>query len=106
MAAHVEERWLSGRDGEVAIALRIQPGAKRSAIAGLHGDRIKLAVRALPVDGKADEAVIELLAEVFGVPRRDVALVCDHGSRDKKAVVAAPLQFVRAVIAQALADNG
>lgn len=65
----------------------MQPGAKRSEFAGRHGERIKLRLAAPPVEGKANAALIEFLAEYFGVPRRNVTIVSGVRSRAKRVAV-------------------
>jgi uncharacterized protein len=65
----------------------VQPGAKRSEFAGRHGERIKLRLAAPPVDGKANAALIEFLAEYFGVPRRNVTIVSGVKSRAKRVAI-------------------
>jgi uncharacterized protein len=65
----------------------VQPGAKRSEFAGRHGERIKLRLAAPPVEGKANAALIEFLAEYFGVPRRNVTIVSGIKSRAKRVAV-------------------
>jgi uncharacterized protein YggU (UPF0235/DUF167 family) len=66
------------------LLVRIQPGARRTGWAGWFGDLPKLAVAAPPVDGAANEAVIEALAATFGVPARRVHLVGGAASRTKR----------------------
>lgn len=65
----------------------MQPGAKRSEFAGRHGERIKLRLAAPPVEGKANAALIEFLAEYFGVPRRNVTIVSGVKSRAKRVAI-------------------
>jgi uncharacterized protein (TIGR00251 family) len=65
------------------LKLRVSPGARRPGIAGRHGDAWKVRVAEPPEDGRANEAVLQLLAETLGVPRATVALVSGHSSRDK-----------------------
>ena len=65
----------------------MQPGAKRSAFAGRHGERIKLRLAAPPVEGKANAALIEFLADYFGVPRRNVTIVSGVKSRAKRVAI-------------------
>ena len=64
------------------------PGAQRAQVVGRHGTAWKLRVTAAPEDGKANEAVVRLLAETLGVSRRDVAIVSGHGARDKVVALA------------------
>lgn len=65
------------------LRLRIAPNAKRSEVAGPHGDAIKLKIAAPALDGKANEALLEFLAEKLGVTRRSIALISGEKSRDK-----------------------
>jgi uncharacterized protein len=67
--------------------LHVQPAAKRSEFAGMHGERIKLRLAAPPVDGKANAALIEFLADYFGVPRRNVTIVSGVKSRSKRVAI-------------------
>lgn len=65
------------------VAIRVKPGAARTAVGGRHGDALVVAVTARAVDGKATEAALRAVAEAFGVRRRDVSLVAGATSRDK-----------------------
>jgi uncharacterized protein (TIGR00251 family) len=67
----------------VTFAVRVQPRARRNAVVGRVGDALKVSVTAPPEDGRANEAVVELLAETFGVKRRQVEIVSGATSRDK-----------------------
>lgn len=69
------------------VPVRAQPGAKRTAVVGLHGSALKLAVHAPPVDGKANEALRQSLAEALGVRAGAVELLGAATSRDKKFLV-------------------
>jgi len=64
------------------LTLRVAPGARRSAIVGRHGAGWKVRVSA-PEAGRANTALCGLLAEALAVPRRAIAVVSGHGSRDK-----------------------
>jgi uncharacterized protein (TIGR00251 family) len=65
------------------LKLRVSPGARRPGFAGRHGDAWKVRVAEPPEDGRANEAVLRLLAETLDVPRGSIALVSGHASRDK-----------------------
>jgi uncharacterized protein (TIGR00251 family) len=65
----------------------VQPGASRTEFAGKHGDRIKVRVSERAVDGKANEALIEFLADHFRVPRRSVRIASGLRSRRKRVVI-------------------
>jgi hypothetical protein len=71
----------------VTLAVRAQPGAKKTAIVGIYGEgtaaQLKVAVQAPPLEGRANEALIAFLAETFGLPKSAVALVSGELSRNK-----------------------
>jgi hypothetical protein len=71
------------RDGAVSVDLLVSPRAARARVGPPHGDRLKLAVTAPPVDGEANAAVIEVLARALGVPRSAVEVTAGHSSRRK-----------------------
>ena len=70
------------------LQLRVSPGAKRSAIVGRHGAAWKVRVSAAPEDGKANAAVVKLLADTLSLRERDVQIVSGHASRDKTVALA------------------
>lgn len=79
--------------GGVRVALRVTPKAAQDRIQGVAVDsagqpRLKVAVRAVPEDGKANEAVVRLLAKAWQVPRSTVALVAGHHDRSKLLQIA------------------
>jgi uncharacterized protein (TIGR00251 family) len=79
------------RDGaDLVIELRVQPRASRSEVAGTFGDRLRIRLQAPPVDGRANAALVEFLAEAFDVPRARV--VIEHGlsGRDKRVRIRSP----------------
>lgn len=65
------------------VRLRVAPGAPASRILGRHGDGWKVRVAAAPERGRANDALLELLAETLAVPRTSVAVVSGAGSRNK-----------------------
>jgi uncharacterized protein len=69
------------------LDLHVQPGASRTEFAGKHGERIKVRVAGRAVDGKANEALIEFLAEHYGVPRRNVRIASGLKSRQKRVII-------------------
>jgi uncharacterized protein (TIGR00251 family) len=73
------------------FALRVQPRASRNAVVGTipcsQGEAVKLAITAPPVDGKANQAVIEYLAELFGVAKSCIAIVSGETGRNKLIAV-------------------
>jgi uncharacterized protein (TIGR00251 family) len=69
--------------GGVRFAVHVQPRAKRPGVDGVHGDALRVRVSAPPVDGAANEMVLDVLAEALGVPVRALALVSGETSRRK-----------------------
>jgi uncharacterized protein (TIGR00251 family) len=65
------------------LRLRVAPGAARASVVGRHGDAWKVRVAAPPEGGRANDAVVRLLAETLALPREAVTLVSGHGARDK-----------------------
>ena len=93
---------ISGGDGAVVLALRVQPGAKRSQLKGMHGDRLRVAVASPPVDGKANRALVIWMAKLLGLRRSDVTLISGAASRDKRVCCAAPRSEIEAALTRAL----
>ena len=92
--------YQSGGDG-VTIHVHAQPGAKRTEIAGLYGDSLKLRLASPPVDGKANECLIEYLAQRLGVKKGQVSIIRGVSSRRKTVFVA-----VAGLRPAALLDHG
>lgn len=71
----------------VTLAVRAQPGAKKIAITGIYGEgpaaQLKISVHAPPIEGRANEALIAFLADLFTVPRNRVLLVSGETNRSK-----------------------
>ena len=79
--------WYRRNGEELTLTLHIQPGAKRSEIAGLHGEALKIRLAAPPVEGRANEALLRFVADLFGVPLRQVELRQGGQSRHKVVAV-------------------
>jgi hypothetical protein len=91
--------------GGVTLAVRAQPGARKTVIAGVYDNgaeaQLKIAVHAPPIEGRANEALIAFLAETFGVPKRSVELVSGELSRSKVFLLrGVSLQDARAKLPQ------
>ena len=76
--------WLrQAAGGRITLTLHIQPGAKKTEFAGLHGDALKIRLAAPPVDGKANEALIKFIADALNLPKSAVNLKSGQTSRRK-----------------------
>src|ERR1700682_6728213 len=69
------------------LPVRAQPGARKTGVKGEQAGALKLAVTSPPEDGRANQALIELLRELLGVKRSQVALLSGATSRDKKFLI-------------------
>ena len=69
------------------LEVHVQPGAKRSEFAGQHGERIKIRLAARAVDNRANEALVEFLAEHYQVPKSRVRIAAGLRSRQKRIVI-------------------
>jgi len=67
--------FVRGVAGGVDVAVKVVPGASRSRVVGMLGDALKVAVSAAPEKGKANAAVVELMAKELGVAAQDVSVV-------------------------------
>lgn len=67
----------------VRVWVRVQPRASSNEIAGLHGDAIKVRLTAPPVEGAANESLVELLSATFDIPRSAITIVAGTSSRSK-----------------------
>jgi hypothetical protein len=70
------------------LTIHVQPKASKTEYAGLHGGALKFRVAAPPVEGAANEALCEYLAELFDLPKKAVVLLSGHASRKKRVLLA------------------
>jgi uncharacterized protein (TIGR00251 family) len=78
---------------DFCLQIQVQPRAKKDAVAGRYGDRIRLRLNAPPVGGKANERLVRFLAEEFGVPKGKVEITAGRTGRRKTVVIRAPEQI-------------
>lgn len=69
------------------LMLHVQPGARRSEVAGLHGDALKIRLAAPPIEGRANEALLRFIADCFKVTLRNVEIKQGGQSRYKRIEV-------------------
>jgi len=65
----------------------IQPRSSRNAVVGVHGDALKIALTAPPVDGKANKELLKFIAKYFKLPKSSVQIVAGESSRSKTILI-------------------
>ena len=80
--------WLSETADGVILRLYIQPGARKTEVVGQHGDALKIKLMAVPVEGKANQALLAFLAEQLLLPLRTITLLSGQSSRQKRIHIA------------------
>jgi uncharacterized protein (TIGR00251 family) len=83
------------------LRLRVNPGAKKTTIVGAHGGALKISVAAPPERGKANRAVVELLARVLGLTRSSVVIAAGEVSEDKVVLIPLSPAEIRSRLAAA-----
>lgn len=79
--------WLKPLPDGVELSLLIQPRASRTRVVGEHDGLLKIQLAAPPVDGEANAALVEFLAKLLGIPRRQVELLAGDASRRKRVAL-------------------
>ena len=74
--------------GGAVLEVLVQPRASRTRVVGEHDGRLKIQLAAPPVDGEANAALLEFLADALGVKRADVALLAGEAGRRKRVRIA------------------
>ena len=69
------------------LPVRAQPGARRAGVQGERAGSLKIAVTAPPEDGRANQALVEVLRKALGVKRSQVELIGGQTSRDKRFLI-------------------
>lgn len=80
------------------LTIHVQPGASRSGLAGEHGDALKVRIQARAVEGAANAALTDFLADTLGVARRQVRLLRGDKSRRKTLWIALPPEAIGRII--------
>jgi len=81
------------QDGDLILNIKVQPRASKDGFAEIIGNAIKLRITAAPVDGKANQHLITLLAKIFKVTRDQVEILNGKSGRDKRIKVIQPKQL-------------
>jgi uncharacterized protein (TIGR00251 family) len=86
----------------ISFSVKVHPRARKNAITGIVGDALKLALTAPPVEGRANQAVIEFFADLLAIPRSSVTIASGETSRNKIVRIAG---VSKPVAEQELAEN-
>jgi uncharacterized protein (TIGR00251 family) len=78
---------LTESNGGLVLAVRAQPGAKRTGLTGEHSGALKVAVTAPAVEGKANQALVEALRDLLNLKRSQIQLLSGETRRDKCVLI-------------------
>ena len=81
--------WSQTPEG-LSLRVYLQPRAARNRVVGLHGDAIKIALTAPPIEGRANTALVTFLSHFFKLPRSAVAFESGTKSRGKRVRITTP----------------
>ncbi len=88
-------RW-QGQD--LILNVRVQPRASKTGLAEVLGDAIKLRLTSPPVDGKANQQLITVLAKQFGVAKSAIVIVSGEKGRDKRVCIRQPAKLPQGIM--------
>lgn len=101
-----EPRITPASDGaSAAFLVRAQPGAKHSGVVGLWNEHLKVALRSPADRGRANDELLEVLAEVLEVKRSALSIASGQSARQKSIRVALPAALVRERLLRALGGD-
>jgi len=86
-------------NGDLLLNIRVQPRAASDGFAEILGDRIKLRITAVPVDGKANRHLIAFLAKTFKVVKADISIISGESGRNKRIKIHQPAQLPGIIVA-------
>lgn len=76
-------KWVQKTNGGFILKIHVVPNSSKTQIVGEHGDRLKVKIKAPPVDGKANEEVIEFFSDFFGLKKNQVEITSGETSKSK-----------------------
>ncbi|MCX7100222.1 MAG: DUF167 family protein [Methylobacter sp.] len=82
--------WYQWEQGVLTLNLHVQPKASKDEWSGLHGDRLKLRIKAAPIDGKANQHLIGFIATEFAVTKSACKLISGESGREKRIAISSP----------------
>ena len=83
----LNKKWIRATGEGIEIFLHCQPGAKKTEVQGIHGDRLKIRLAAPPVEGKANDTLIAWLAKELGIPKLNIQLINGDTGRQKRLLI-------------------
>ncbi len=86
--------WIRSHPLGTTLDLHIQPGASATGISGLHGDRLKIKVKAQPQAGEANEELLKFISLVLGIPVKKIHLLKGESSRQKTILAELKLEEI------------
>lgn len=89
--------WYRWDGTDLLLDVHVQPGARHDRIEGTHGERLKIRIRAAPVDGKANSHLLRFLAASFGVATRQVSIEAGAGTRTKRVRIRQPQRLLAGI---------
>jgi uncharacterized protein (TIGR00251 family) len=84
------------KDGAIRFEVHAKPRARKSRVLGAKGDTLEVSIAAPPADGEANAELLRVLADVLGVPRRQIRILRGHGAT-RKLVEVTGIQADRAL---------
>lgn len=78
---------------DLILTCHIQPGAKKSELAGVHGERLKIRLQAPPVEGKANSELVRFLSKLFAVSKQAITIESGELSRQKRVRIINPVNY-------------
>jgi len=85
--------WYSYDQKVLILNLHVQPKASKDEWCGLHGERLKLRIKAPPVDGKANQHLLKFIANEFAVSQSACKLLTGDSGREKRVAITSPQQL-------------
>lgn len=101
----MNREWCSAVAGGIRLGVQVVPNARKSEVAGIVGDAVKIRLAAQPIDGKANETLLRFIADRLGVSASSVHLTHGHTGRRKTVRVDAPNLAVDSVREALLKDT-
>jgi len=79
--------WIEENEKGILLHLMVTPGSSRSDIIGLHDERLKVAIKSPPTDGKANKELVHFLSKVMGVTKKSMAIIKGENNRRKSIII-------------------